>query len=812
MAPHEPRSGRSTARGGGLLRRGGVGDESARAPRSSRSDYFALTSARDSARYSPATWPHPHAFVAASKGEQSLEIASQVLERYVTPEAHNYFRRIVQVTQSELEKLLVYKIQQLFDPVAPPTSAEMALEELGSRVSMKLQLPGASAVAALADAERRASGGTCSHFRSDLKEKAASEGRELTKHLVGCVGRILADFGRFADTVLRWQQQGGPSAAGPIGETGAPESNLATEEIVERLERQNRQNSALEAKYCTACTELRDNRRAFLRERALWREQLLKLKIILKRSRDPSLVTLLDHDVQFFGGDLNKSDHLSDEEMISQYEAKLAQLIEDYEDKIHALKEEMALLRDKVAQMEEREDRMKRRHLSSSQSLARSGSQIPSEATSEKEDYDEAARAERVREEVKPIPSPVIVQPAVELKTQGTQTMQPLPQFVPPPPTPPPLLAPPQAEVRRPTCKSERLSDMAVNLPPSAAEAEAKEQRELLERIAALEKARQDDAVAAALKLEEAAKEVAARAAAAAIEEERSRVAAQQAGPVATQTDPLPPPPRSPREQELERELEKMRVESGELQEALKVARDTPPVAVLCARCGRDPSSESHESSPPDAEESNATPALAETAPLPEWARKRRPLWAKPRAAAGLQVPQGARYSQSRRHGHPLQVEPSPGGDMSQTGGSMRSTASHGSDFAKEGAGTMRSAAATGSEFAKEGLGATMPGVGDGDRDRSMSMSSSMPTVSFGAAMSRAISGTLPSNSTVHGMDRPGFRPNSGVRQWRTFDRPKTQEAAFGVAGMELPELRGAGTSGGGAVRRPETAIGMSRR
>ena len=58
-------------------------------------------------------------------------------------------------------------------------------------------MPGASAAAHLAELESRRAARPVSRQQS-VQEKAVVEGRDLTKHLVGILGKILADFGRFA--------------------------------------------------------------------------------------------------------------------------------------------------------------------------------------------------------------------------------------------------------------------------------------------------------------------------------------------------------------------------------------------------------------------------------------------------------------------------------------------------------------------------------------------------------------------------------------------------------------------------------------
>jgi len=328
----------------------------------------------------PATYSHQHTFV--GRGVWDLEVHSEVLERTVTPEAHTYFRRIVQVTQSELEKLLVYKIQQLFDPVSSKSLADVALKELGSSVGVRLKMPGVSAAAHIAELDS----GKVKHWphrrTNTVHEKAAAEGEHMTKCLVGVLGRILADFGRFADTILKWQKvDNSASAACPQNASESNDHNANAfltglneipqhadkplqqpdfKEILERLERQDQENSDLFAKYSSTSSELRENRRKFMKERLLWREQLRRFRRALKNSTDPSLVSLLDHDVQFYDdGDRAAAAEVEVEDVEDvrkKLEEQMEQMKEDYVDQIEDLKEIVEKTRAKMLALQERPD------------------------------------------------------------------------------------------------------------------------------------------------------------------------------------------------------------------------------------------------------------------------------------------------------------------------------------------------------------------------------------------------------------------------------------------------------------------------
>mmetsp|Transcript_35899 Transcript_35899/g.57192 ORF Transcript_35899/g.57192 Transcript_35899/m.57192 type:complete len:892 (+) Transcript_35899:76-2751(+) len=320
----------------------------------------------------PALCPHPHVFI--GKDERGLEVSSEVLERTVTPEAHSYFLRIVKVTQSELEKLLVYKLQHLLAvPVAPSILGETALEELGTSLTARLQIPGAGIAAHTAEIEGRKSCGSLRHRTP--QEKAVAEGRELTQYVISMMGRILADFARFADTVLRWQLESGELYSGGLNASDLrqgdafpltePEScskiPAGLKDLMERLERQDRQNSELEAKYSKVADEQRSDRRAFMRERQLWREQLRQLKAKLRRSADPSLRALLDRDVQFFdGGEGRPSGDEEDiEDLRQRYEDRIADMQDDYEEKIADLESLLEKLRGKLQALQERSPQRK---------------------------------------------------------------------------------------------------------------------------------------------------------------------------------------------------------------------------------------------------------------------------------------------------------------------------------------------------------------------------------------------------------------------------------------------------------------------
>ena len=100
-----------------------------------------------------------------------------------------------------------------------------------------------------------------------LKEKPIAEGQHLSAYIVTVLSRIMVDFSCFADLVLRWQLNPEkkllkrPATAGPAGQvtfegTSHPEPvtesvkwlELHCQPILERLERQDQQNTELEGK------------------------------------------------------------------------------------------------------------------------------------------------------------------------------------------------------------------------------------------------------------------------------------------------------------------------------------------------------------------------------------------------------------------------------------------------------------------------------------------------------------------------------------------------------------------------------------
>ena len=172
------------------------------------------------------------------------------------------------MAESELQKLLIHKVQNLFDPISElPRCEGLSKQRL-------------------------------------LKEKPSIEGEHLSAYIITVLSRIMVDFSRFADLVLRWQQNGKPLERRPrrpatANQLGEP-LDWDCQSILDRLERQDQQNTELEMKRpglkrggkpskngktdgkskirwprCSkTLSELRTRTRLFLRERSLFRQRL----------------------------------------------------------------------------------------------------------------------------------------------------------------------------------------------------------------------------------------------------------------------------------------------------------------------------------------------------------------------------------------------------------------------------------------------------------------------------------------------------------------------------------------------------------
>eukprot|EP00438_Fugacium_kawagutii_P020533 Skav202297 [mRNA] locus=scaffold60:29059:52659:+ [translate_table: standard] len=141
------------------------------------------------------------------------------------------------VTESELQKLLIHKVQNLFDPMSDPHPQK----DQGPVSSVNL-----------------------------LKEKPTAEGQHLSAYIVTVLSRIMVDFSCFADLVLRWQlnpEKKGPKRPATAGQvTSESRSDQSMEwleahcqPILERLERQDQQNTELEAKCFGSLNFLAEN-------------------------------------------------------------------------------------------------------------------------------------------------------------------------------------------------------------------------------------------------------------------------------------------------------------------------------------------------------------------------------------------------------------------------------------------------------------------------------------------------------------------------------------------------------------------------
>jgi len=248
----------------------------------------------------PAPWAAPE--------ESDRGVAAHVLKRTVAPQAHAHFQRILQVAKSELSKLLLFKVHQL---VGEPVRPEIAAQTLPPR------------------------GNACSGSRAQRKEaahwqsSAPAEAEGLTAYVIGTLQRILVDFSRFADAVLRWQLEGGPNAE-ECGPEDAQKccNNPPMTDLVERLERLDRLNTELEAKYNAVNAEMCEKRRAFLRDQAASAERLQRVRSHCRLTGNQELLDALEHDVQFYC------------EPEPEMEDEVTRLRKDYDHRIEVMQQE----------------------------------------------------------------------------------------------------------------------------------------------------------------------------------------------------------------------------------------------------------------------------------------------------------------------------------------------------------------------------------------------------------------------------------------------------------------------------------------
>mmetsp|Transcript_19642 Transcript_19642/g.34790 ORF Transcript_19642/g.34790 Transcript_19642/m.34790 type:complete len:1007 (-) Transcript_19642:69-3089(-) len=289
----------------------------------------------------PAPWPYSRV---VNNKELGLEAASQVVQRTVTPEAHVYFRRIVEVAQSELEKLLINKVQHIFDPVRADSLKKTPLQDVPNSIAgVKRDLLDKGFV----DPQK-------------CKVKSAVEGQQLTAYVVSVLSRIMVDFSRFADTVLRWQRDTS-GALQPHGDRGQTPSEMFQGiygDLVERLERQDKLNTELENKYSNILAELRERKRQFLRERAVFKDRMRLVQAHARACDDKNLMQLCVHDVQFYdeGG-------ISIEDLKDEYERKLMQQEIAFQAKLKEKESEVLEQKKEVERLQELVDELKNRKL-----------------------------------------------------------------------------------------------------------------------------------------------------------------------------------------------------------------------------------------------------------------------------------------------------------------------------------------------------------------------------------------------------------------------------------------------------------------
>ncbi|CAE7903092.1 ATJ20 [Symbiodinium sp. KB8] len=170
---------------------------------------------------------------------------------------------------------------------------------------------------------------------------------------------ILVDFCRFADVVLRWERatQGAERIPeeGPDLETQLDPGGL----LLDRLERQDRQNTELEVKYSSLLAELREKSRQFLRDRTLFRERLRMLRAHALATEDAELLQLLQHDVQFYQEGAKREK--TAEDFKEEYEKKLAdqemvwkEVMKEKDYEMECVRQEMDRLKETNAELRDR--------------------------------------------------------------------------------------------------------------------------------------------------------------------------------------------------------------------------------------------------------------------------------------------------------------------------------------------------------------------------------------------------------------------------------------------------------------------------
>lgn len=259
----------------------------------------------------PAPW-------AAPKAEVDEGFSAGVLKRTVAPQAHAHFQRIVQVTQSELSKLLIYKVHQIFgEPVRPEVAA----------AAWPLQA-GAFDVNSI-------------HRKDAARWRSASpaEAESLTAYVTGVLERVLVEFSRFADAVLRWQldDDACERAVGP--EVAEKVDNVCNHpplaDLIARLERLDKQNTELEVKYNAVSAELCEKRRAFLRDQAAAAERLQRVRSHCHLTGNQALLDLLEHNVQFYSEPEPEMEEDEVTRLRNEYEDRITAMQQEHEARLH---------------------------------------------------------------------------------------------------------------------------------------------------------------------------------------------------------------------------------------------------------------------------------------------------------------------------------------------------------------------------------------------------------------------------------------------------------------------------------------------
>jgi len=272
--------------------------------------------------------------------EPSIEGVSQVLRRIVTPEAFNHFERILRVANVELEKLLVFRTQSMIDPVG---ASALTLQEDDARRDIEEEDRRTEVLKEFGVATKQTR-------RPTANDWAIEESHALKHYLTGVLGRIILDFTKYAETVLRWRRDDADDTLGE-GNGSVKMTETEHEDLMKKLEQHEFAYSTLESKCNALAVELRDNRRAFLREKLVWKEQLRKIMAHLPEQEQARVMRKgLHQSVEFY----DESNNVADAEAVrDEYEMLILQIKEEQNARAEVLKSEIEHLHRKIEEQEE---------------------------------------------------------------------------------------------------------------------------------------------------------------------------------------------------------------------------------------------------------------------------------------------------------------------------------------------------------------------------------------------------------------------------------------------------------------------------